>query len=134
MTGSSSKLRRRGSALIWTTVVLTVLTAFCSLAVDLGRVQVVKTELRRTVDAAARYAAPAMGQGIAAVRARAKDVADDNLADGRPVILTDADIEPGHWIKGTRTFVPNGLPNDAVRVTARRTGSDAVPLMFARVL
>ena len=107
---------------------------FCSLAVDVGRVQVVKTELRRTADAAARYAAPALGQGMAAVRARAKDVADDNTADGTPVILADADIEQGHWVPGTRTFVPNGQPCDAVRVTARRSGATAVPLMFARAL
>jgi len=125
---------RRGSSLIWTTVTLTVLAGFCSLGVDWGRVQLVKTELRRTADAAVRYAAPAMAQGIDAVRARAKDVADDNLADGKPVILADSDIEHGHWVSGTRTFVPNGIPADAVRVTARRSGADAVPLMFARIL
>ena len=123
----------RGSALIWTTVVLVVLIGFCSLAVDWGRVQVVKTELRRTADAAARYAAPAMGDGIAAVRARAKDVADDNTADGTPVILTDSDIEVGRWDADARAFVPNGTPADAVRITARRSGDTAVPLMFARV-
>ena len=34
MTAPHSISRRRGSTLIWTTVVLTLLTAFCSLAVD----------------------------------------------------------------------------------------------------
>jgi hypothetical protein len=113
---------RRGSTLIW------------MMAVDWGCVQLVKTELRRTADAAARYAAPALGQGIAAVRARAKDVAEDNTADGRPVVLADADVEQGRWEPATKTFVPNGTPADAIRMTARRAGPDAVPLMFARVL
>jgi hypothetical protein len=125
---------RRGSALIWVVVLLPVLVGLCSLAVDWARVQLVKTELSRAADAAARYAAPAVGQGIAVVRARAKDAADDNAADGTPVILADSDIVQGNWSPSTRQFTPNGTPANAVQVTARRTGADAVPLMFARVL
>ena len=124
----------RGSTLIWTLVVLTLLTGFCSLAVDWGRVQLVKTELRLTADAAARYAAPALGDGIQAVRSRARTVAADNVADGTPVVLADADVEQGRWAPDTKTFVPNGTPVDAVRITARRAGANAVPLMFARIL
>jgi hypothetical protein len=128
-----STTRRNASALVWITVIMTALIGFCSLAVDFGRVQVVKTELSRAADAAARYAGPAMGEGIAAVRARAKDAADDNTADGTPVVLADADVEQGRWVAATRTFVANGTPADAVRITARRAGPNAVPLMFARV-
>src|SRR5687767_648315 len=83
--------RVRGSTLPWITVVLAVGLAFASLAVDWAHVLVVRTELRRTVDAAARYAAPVFDQGIVAVRARAKDAADDNLADGTPVVLSNSD-------------------------------------------
>jgi hypothetical protein len=126
--------RATGSSLIWTTVVLTVLTAFCSLAVDWGRVQLVKTELRHAADAAARYAAPALPQGIAAVRTRARDVAGENRADGRAVALADGDVEQGRWVPETKTFVVNGAPADAIRITVRRAGADAVPLMFARVI
>jgi Flp pilus assembly protein TadG len=125
---------RRGSALIWVVVLLPVLIGLCSLAVDWARVQLVKTELSRAADAAARHAAPAIGQGIAAVRARAKDAADDNAADGTPVVLVDSDVVQGNWSVSTKQFTLNGTPANAVRVTARRTGADAVPLIFARVL
>jgi Flp pilus assembly protein TadG len=120
--------------LVWVAVALPVLLAFVSLAVDLGRVQVAKTELRGAADTAARYAVTGLSNGIATVRARAKDAADDNTTDGTPVVLADADIEQGNWSTSTKTFTANGTPLNAVRVTARRTGASAVPLMFARVL
>ena len=111
---------RRGSALIWVVVLLPVLIGLCSLAVDWWRVLLVRTELSRAADAAARYAAPAIPQGLAAVRARAKDAADDNAADGTPVVLTDSDVVQGNWSASTKQFTPNGTPVNAIRVTARR--------------
>jgi hypothetical protein len=71
---------------------------------------------------------------VAAVRTRAKDAADDNHADGTPVILADSDIEIGNWSTLTRQFIAGAAPTNAVRVTARRAGANAVPLMFARVI
>jgi hypothetical protein len=106
----------------------------CSLAVDWGRVQIVRGELRLSADAAARYGASGLPDGAAVVRARAKDAADDNTANNTPVVLADADIELGNWAKPTKTFTPNLSPLNAVRVTARRTGANAVPLVFARAL
>ncbi len=67
-------------------VLLPVLIGLCSLAVDWARTfSFVKTELSRAADAAARYAGTAVGQGIATVRTRAKNAANDNAADGTPV-------------------------------------------------
>jgi uncharacterized membrane protein len=45
---------RRGMSLMWAIGCMTGLCAIASLAVDYGRVQVVKSELRRAADAAAR--------------------------------------------------------------------------------
>ena len=44
---SASVSRRSGVAIIYVVISLVAMLAFCSLAVDLGRVQTSKTELRR---------------------------------------------------------------------------------------
>jgi hypothetical protein len=127
---------------VWILVTLTAATAFCSFAVDLGRVQVVKTELQRAADASARYAAAGFRDGGAErATANALDAADDNTADGTPVVLlADADVEFGLWDRRTRTFTPLAAADrrrtQAIRVTARRTAArgNAVPLLLARVV
>ena len=45
---------RRGTVLPYTVVVMLAMLAVCSLAVDYGHVQAVKTDLQRAADAAAR--------------------------------------------------------------------------------
>src|SRR3954469_25911719 len=45
--------RRPGGILVYTIIALTALVGVCSLAVDWGRVQMVKTELQRTADVSA---------------------------------------------------------------------------------
>ena len=47
----------RGTVMVWAIVSMVALMAFVSLAVDMGRVQLAKTELQRAADAAARYGA-----------------------------------------------------------------------------
>ena len=54
MRGYRNNSRRHGVAIFYVIVVLIVMLGFCSFAVDLGRVQTAKTELRRAADAAAR--------------------------------------------------------------------------------
>lgn len=137
---------QRGSILIYMIVVMTVLMAFCSLAVDWGRVQLVRTELRLAADAAARHAALGLAGGVSTVEARAVDAANDNTADGTPVALTvtsDAnttDVQFGTWDSQTRTFTllsgASRSSANAIRVHCRRTAArgNAVPLLFAQVL
>src|SRR5688500_9365250 len=79
--------RRRGSALLYVTVSMTVLLGFASLAVDLGHVYVVRSELQLAADAAARYGATGLEVGVATAVARATDAADDNTSDGVAVQL-----------------------------------------------
>jgi hypothetical protein len=119
---------------------MTAMIAVCSLAVDYARVQLVKTELLRAADAAARYAASGLAHDPAAARANAKAAARDNLADGLQVVLQDADIELGKWDAKARVFTPySGSEQEyanAVRVTAERSAArgNGVPLTFARLL
>src|SRR5215207_928277 len=129
----------RGLSLVYLSVALVALLGLTSLAVDLGRVVLVKGELRLAADAAARYAANGLARyDVATARAYAVDSADDNTADGTPVALhAQQDVEFGTWDAAARTFTPlSGAAQsaaDAVRITARRTKvrNDSVRLYFA---
>ena len=124
--------RARGYALVWFTVMLAALMGMASLAVDYGRVQVVKTQLRRTADAAARYAATGLADGTAI--AKAQDAAKDNSVDGAAYSLDSSDVQTGNWSNGV--FTAGGSPTNAVKVTVGCTQSrgTAVPLLFAKML
>ena len=117
--------------------------AFCSLAVDVGRVQLVKGELRAAADAAARHGAQTlMSSTVSAARAAAVDSADDNNADGsNPIVLDPTqDVRFGTWNPTTKTFtVATGVAEasaTAIEVTARRTVArgNPVKLVFARMI
>src|SRR5262245_22516993 len=117
------------------------MSAICmilSLAVDYGHAQLVKTELRRAADGAARAAAGLIYSDLNAATAAARDVAVRNNADGAAVNLVPGqDIQYGFWDVKAKTFTPTtGSTMNAVRVIARRSSArgNAVGLMFARVL
>jgi len=123
--------------MIYTLVMLMMLAGFVSLGADYARVQLVKTELQRAADAAARYGAMALPNGATAVRNNAIAAAGDNLADGSPVILQNVDVEFGVWNGGAKTFTVTSISSaTAVRVTAMRSASrgNAVPLVFGSLL
>jgi hypothetical protein len=119
---------------IYAVVALITLMAVCSLAVDFGRVQLVKTEMRRLCDAAARYAVTGVSDGTAL--AKANWVAGQNAVDNAGLAFQPTDVEIGNWDKDTSVFVPNLLPMNAVRVTARRTAAtnNAVETVLARAI
>jgi Flp pilus assembly protein TadG len=128
---------KRGYTLVWMCVVMVLLMGLASLAVDYGHVQVVKTQLRRAADAAARYAATGMPFGASTAQAWALAAAADNAADGSPIVLDSTkDVEFGTWSSGTFTVVGDTSTASAIRITARRTASrsNAVTLAFAPVL
>jgi hypothetical protein len=125
--------------LIWGAVSLATLMGFASLAVDFGRVQLTKSELRRAADAAARVGAASIDISTAQAKSDATAWAKKNACDGR--LLTDSGIAVtvGVWDTGTRTFrttlVGTEKPN-AVRVVLTRpaTGTESVPLVWGNVI
>ena len=132
---------RRGTVLVYSLIMLTALTGFSSLSVDWGRVQLVKSQLRTAVDAAARAGASGLAiDGYTAI-ARARATASANKADGIAVEL-DAflDVEIGMWDTTTRRFTKLSMAAqssaNAVRVIARRTAArgNAIPMIFAQLL
>lgn len=128
-------------SIIYTIFAAIALLAMFSLAVDFGRVEVVKTELQRAADAASRYGASALANIIPGENAPVSNaiaVAAQNTADGTPVVLDPTDVELIIWNSVTRNFTVTSdqtLAN-GVRVTASRTAAkgNGVPLMFASLI
>jgi len=130
--------RHRGMVIIYVLASMGVLLGFCSLAVDLGRVQVAKTELRRAADAASRTAVANLVNGTVTCKADAVAIAAQNTADGTAVVINPTtDIQYVNWIsRGKYTIVSNIAQANGVLVTARRTKAtnNAIPLYFASIL
>jgi Flp pilus assembly protein TadG len=133
-TGDRTNRSRRGAAIIYVTLTLTAMVGFCSLAVDVGRAQVAKTELRRVADSAARSAV--LGIATNSSYADAANIASYNKVDGTPVTLKPGDVVLGYWDTATRTFTAGGSPTNAAKVTVRRTKANGNPITcyFAQVL
>ena len=133
--------RRRGIAAAYSILMLIVLCGLVSMGVDLGRVQVAKTELRSAADAAARAGAVGLATSVTQAQTDAAAVAAANTCDGSAVVIDqNLDIEFGTWDDTARTFtlLTGGTQSsaNAVRITARRIAArnTAIPLVFARLV
>jgi hypothetical protein len=127
---------RRGAAAVYLVVALTAMIALCSLAADYGRVQLVRAELQRAADAAARAAVSGVATGVSAAIDRAATYAAANLVDGHPApIDTARDVEFGNWDRDARTFTPlNGGARggaNAVRVSLERSAARGNPVALS---
>lgn len=132
---------RRGIVLLYAMVAFIVLCGVVSLAVDYGRVSLIKSELQFAADAAACAAIGQLGNGTAAAQTSVVQLAAANLAEGQPVVLVPStDVEFGTWDSGARAFTvltgSAASSANAVRVTARRTSAtgNAPRLYFAALL
>lgn len=125
-----------------TAVALPLIMGMASLAVDLGRVQTAKSELRAATDAAARYAASVMrttsATGVSAASVSAAAVMAENKVDGSVAPFNGTtDLTLGIWNASTKTFTAAalGAGANAVRLQTKLTmGDSARPLLFASVL
>ncbi|MGA2583799.1 MAG: pilus assembly protein TadG-related protein [Tepidisphaeraceae bacterium] len=128
--------------MIYVVVSLAVMLGFCSLAVDLGRVQVAKTELRRAADAAARAGvAQLLSSGTSAAQSAAISMAAQNYCDGSAVVLTNSQVQVGIWNSSSHSFSTSGTPDNittfnAIKVMARRTQANGnpIPLVFGEII
>jgi hypothetical protein len=115
---------RRGVSMVWGITWMSVLSGVTAFAVDVGRVQLVKAELRHAADAAARAGAQSIDTGALGATLAAKLYAQSNKVEGRTLADSQLDIEAGFWSTTTKTFsvvVPTGRNPNAVRVRAYRT-------------
>jgi Ca-activated chloride channel homolog len=134
---------RRGAMLVLIAVCLPLCVIMAAFAIDVAWMQLVRTELRTSTDAAARAGAKqlSLSQSTAAAQAAAKDAATRNKVAGDPLLLKNSDIEFGVSKQPTETsrfnFTPGGKTPNAVRVNGQRTRKSLagpVDLLFAGVL
>src|SRR5687767_3013704 len=110
---------RRGVSVVLVVIVLAVLIGFASLAVDVGRVRVVKVQLQTAADAAATAGASGIemfpSRGVIEPEERAYEAAAANFSldqrdsDGRRQdssieLIVDEDVQLGRWDDVTREF------------------------------
>src|SRR6516225_8514882 len=81
---------RVGMLLVYAVIALVALIAIASLAVDYGRVQIAKTQLLATADAASRAAAEQLPDQTAAT-AKAIYIASQGTVDGSALTITASD-------------------------------------------
>ena len=121
---------RRGGAIAWVVIVLTVLLGFLGLAVDVGYAYFTGQKLQAAADAAALAGAHQIWEGHGGARDAAIEIAAANQAGGAEVQLAenaandpDGDIVLGTYDAATRSFTPSTevKTTNAVMVRARRT-------------
>lgn len=134
-----SPRKRKGAVLVLTVVMLPVILILCMLVMNVAHMQLVRTELKIAVDAAALAGSNSYSQSgdLVAARAHAIQAASLNEAGGIPVGLStqesDGDIVFGDSVRtGDNRYVFTSLTdqqiNDGavatgVRVTANHTSS-----------
>lgn len=116
---------------IYTILSLVGLLGFCSLAIDFGRYEMCKTQLRRAAIAAARAGCANMTSSSAATTA-AQNMAYANYIDTENISNSNCTITVAflNWPSTTALSSNNFSQANAVRVTIRYT----VPLLFAQIL
>ena len=127
---------RGGFALVLYAVMIPALIAIASLAVDFGRVELAKTEMRGAVDAAARAACAYIPSDLTSARAAAITAASRNTVDGVSLELRTQDVVFGRWDTSTKTFDAASSSPNAVRISAYRTAgrSNPIPLPIASAI
>jgi Flp pilus assembly protein TadG len=111
---------RNGAAVIYMFLCMVPIIACGSLAVDLGHVMLVKTQLQGAVDAAARSAAQNLlsGGSSSSASSAAISCAAVNKVDSVSQTLLSTDVVIGNW--SSNNFTAAGTPSNAVRVTGYR--------------
>lgn len=124
--------------MVYTVVALVVLLAFCVLAVDVGRVQLAKSQLQQAADAAARYAATGVVSSATpdtTARQHAAALLADCTVDGGTIAPASTTVTTGTWDEGDRNFTPNTMNPNAARVElAYNFSASGRPPLFARSL
>ena len=117
-------------SVLYVGIVLVAVFAMATLAMDYGRVQLAKTQLRIAVDCSAKYAVQWVSSGATTALAKANDAAADNKVDGNTITFGSGDVTVGYWNSQTRAFTANGRPRTALRVNNTAT----IPLALGQMI
>jgi hypothetical protein len=130
-TTPQSRTRRHGVSIVYVTISMVALLGFCSLAVDLARVQTAKTELEIAADAAARAAAANIANGVTSTQTAAYNMAYANSCDGSLVTINSInDVVFLNWPSMTALSGSARNSANAIEITARQT----IPLLFGQAI
>jgi Flp pilus assembly protein TadG len=134
---SRRQAARSGIVFVYLSVIMVVLFALATLAVDFAHVQTSKQELEIATDAAGRYAAAGLlstNLGVSGASANAAAVMAENKVDGQPAPFNPStDIATGIWNSTTQTFTPATVAAGANAVQLSTTitlGTGSHPLTF----
>lgn len=133
---------RKGAMLVLVAVTVIILLIAVAFSVDVAFMQLTRTQLRTSTDAAARAATEALSreQSVTSAIAAARNAASLNPVAGTPLQLADTDIVFGHadaQNTGEFDFQQGTSPFNSVLVTGRRTDDSpngSVGLMFGGIL
>ncbi len=132
---------RQGAVIPLIALLMVIFVGMVAFSVDIAYMELARTELRVSTDAAARAAGEALTrlQDVEAAKQAARDVAGANRVAGSPLLLDDSDIVFGsstYNASGSWEFTPNATPINSVRVRGRRTDdapSGNIPLFFGSI-
>jgi hypothetical protein len=128
---ASPPRRRRGAIIIYSGAVIIALVALCTLAVDYGHVQLVKTELQGCADATARGYMEyyqLYGASYASIAGPQLYAAANNPVDGNSGVPPTVTVTWGYWNAGAKSFSTTGGGSTAVRAVASRTAAAGNPV------
>jgi len=122
----AARSARRGAVVPLVAIMLPVIVVLASFAVNLSYIELTRTELRISADAATRAAGRTLinTNDVGLARAAARQAATRNQVAGAALQLADADIEFGlsqrTSLANRYSFTAGGSHPNAVRITARR--------------
>lgn len=135
----SNRSARRGVILPLVALLSVFLMVMMVFFVDVAYMQLTRTQLQATTDAAAKAACEALDAGLtdAQVKQIAIDIAAANEVAGQPLTLEPEDVVLGASTQqavGSWAFTPGATPFTAVQVSGVKSDSKpsgSVPLFFA---
>ncbi|MDB5295024.1 MAG: hypothetical protein JWO31_1007 [Phycisphaerales bacterium] len=128
LSGRAFPARAGGTILIYSVFAMVAMIGVASLAVDLGRAQLAKTEMECAVDAAGRAATAYLPSDTAGARSAAIAIAAAHTVAGQSLVLQSGDVVFGKWNSATKVLDTTSATPDAARVTAVRTAARGTPV------
>src|SRR4051812_2831726 len=125
--------RRSGGVLIYSVAGMTALLGIGSLAVDLGHVQAVKTDIQRCADATARgHLSLYQAYGRTTAAATGALLPGQNPVDSGSGVAPTVTVTWGRWDFSTKSFTAGTFDPPAVQVTVSRraVNGNGVPLIL----
>jgi Flp pilus assembly protein TadG len=114
-----------GALAVWAALTCLVLAGMAALAVDIGRLAVVKGEMQKAADAGALAGARALSTGTTfpnwtSAQTVASATAQKNMVDGSLVTTTQCQVQVGYWnYSWTSTTAPANLQSTGIAPTAQ---------------